>query len=311
MKRIGTTDPNTCAYNDLALVKVDAADVAKVNPSVPFWGGPTGIDTDGTAAGDRVYTYGNSSLRGGVEPLSPHTGISLGDDAADGGWTPPALHRDPRHPRRLGLGVPVRRTARPSARCPPSAWPRCRRRTTSATWPRSWRSRSRTPASPACSWCTAPSPSTRPLTPSRLTRRRPAPRGTGRRRVRPGFAIIGRGPRGVRRAGALRGRARSRRGRVTTYGAIAEHRRSSAGPRSGRPGDVAVRRPGALVARRPGRRVAAAEPRRRGARRLPRGGHAAAPLGPGRHAAGVLAAGGGERQRPGGVAVGGGCLGVR
>ena len=88
-KQLGTTDPNTCAYNDLALVKVDAADVSKVNPSIPFWGGPTGIDTDGTAAGDRVYTYGNSSLRGGVSQLSPHTGVSLGDDAADGGWSHP------------------------------------------------------------------------------------------------------------------------------------------------------------------------------------------------------------------------------
>ena len=68
---------------------VDAADVANVNPSIPFWGGPVGIDTDGTAAGDRVYTYGNSSLRAGLEPLSPHTGISLGDDAADGGWSHP------------------------------------------------------------------------------------------------------------------------------------------------------------------------------------------------------------------------------
>jgi hypothetical protein len=86
---LGTTDANTCAYNDLALVKVDAADVSKVNPSIPFWGGPTGIDTDGTKAGDRVWTYGNSSLRGGVAPLSPHTGISLGDDAADGGWSHP------------------------------------------------------------------------------------------------------------------------------------------------------------------------------------------------------------------------------
>ena len=56
---------------------------------MPFWGGPTGIDTDGTAAGDRVYTYGNSSLRAGIEQLSPHTGISLGDDAADGGWSHP------------------------------------------------------------------------------------------------------------------------------------------------------------------------------------------------------------------------------
>ncbi len=86
---LGTTDANTCAYNDLALVKVDAADVSKVNPSIPFWGGPTGIDTDGTKAGDRVWTYGNSSLRGGAAPLSPHTGISLGDDAADGGWSHP------------------------------------------------------------------------------------------------------------------------------------------------------------------------------------------------------------------------------
>ncbi|MCW2817189.1 MAG: hypothetical protein JWN84_4644, partial [Nocardioides sp.] len=86
---IGTTDPSTCAYNDLALVKVDPADVAAVNPSVPFWGGPTGIDTDGTAAGDRVYSYGNSSLRFGITALSPKTGISLGDSAADEGWSHP------------------------------------------------------------------------------------------------------------------------------------------------------------------------------------------------------------------------------
>jgi hypothetical protein len=89
MHRLGTSDANACAYNDLALVKVDAADVGKVNPSIPFWGGPTGIDTDGTATGDRVWTYGNSSLRFGISQLSPHTGVSLGDDAADGGWSHP------------------------------------------------------------------------------------------------------------------------------------------------------------------------------------------------------------------------------
>ena len=89
MHELGTTDANTCAYNDLALVKVSAGDTGKVNPSIPFWGGPTGIDTDGTAAGDRVYTYGNSSLRFGVSQLSPHTGISIGDAAADGGWSHP------------------------------------------------------------------------------------------------------------------------------------------------------------------------------------------------------------------------------
>jgi hypothetical protein len=104
MHDLGTTDANTCAYNDLALVKVDAGDVGKVNPSIPFWGGPTGIDTDGTAAGDRVYTYGNSSLRAGVSLLSPHTGISLGDDAADGGWSHPLYTVSPGIPGDSGSG---------------------------------------------------------------------------------------------------------------------------------------------------------------------------------------------------------------
>ena len=92
-KRLGTTDPNVCAYNDFALVKVAAADVANVNPSVPFWGGPTGIDTDGTAAGDDVYTYGNSSLRAGIEALSPKQGTSLGTEG--NGWSHPVYTLTP------------------------------------------------------------------------------------------------------------------------------------------------------------------------------------------------------------------------
>lgn len=78
------SDPDTCAYNDFALVQVDAADVAKVNPSVPFWGGPVGLNTEGTAIGESVYSYGNSSLRAGVEELSPKQGTSVGTDS--GGW---------------------------------------------------------------------------------------------------------------------------------------------------------------------------------------------------------------------------------
>ena len=85
MQRVNETNANACDYNDLALVKVDAKDVANVNPSIPFWGGPTGINTGGTQAGDKLYTYGNSSLRGGVSVLSPHVGVSLGDDG--NGWT--------------------------------------------------------------------------------------------------------------------------------------------------------------------------------------------------------------------------------
>jgi hypothetical protein len=89
MQARNESDANTCAYNDFALVKVAAADVAKVNPTVPFWGGPVGINTTGTKAGDKVYSYGNSSLRGGVTELSPKTGVSLGQDPAEGGWTHP------------------------------------------------------------------------------------------------------------------------------------------------------------------------------------------------------------------------------
>jgi len=85
MQRIGTRAANTCAFNDLALVRVDAADVRKVNPSMPHWGGPTGLRTTRLAAGDRVFSFGNSAVRGGVTQTSPKTGISTGDTG--GGWS--------------------------------------------------------------------------------------------------------------------------------------------------------------------------------------------------------------------------------
>jgi hypothetical protein len=84
MQANGETDPDTCAFNDLALIKIDPADVGKVNPSVPFWGGPTGLATS-TALGEEIVTYGNSSLRGGITQLSPKEGKSLG--TTGGGWS--------------------------------------------------------------------------------------------------------------------------------------------------------------------------------------------------------------------------------
>jgi hypothetical protein len=78
-------DPVTCAFNDFALVRVDPADRARVNPTVPFWGGPTGISRTGTQPLDAVYSFGNSSLRQGIELFQPKVGISGGDDF--GGWT--------------------------------------------------------------------------------------------------------------------------------------------------------------------------------------------------------------------------------
>jgi hypothetical protein len=51
---------------------------------VPFFGGPTGLGGK-TAAGDQVFSYGNSELRAGIPVLSPKQGLSLGP--TDGGWT--------------------------------------------------------------------------------------------------------------------------------------------------------------------------------------------------------------------------------
>jgi len=84
MQDAGETDPDACAYNDLALVKIDPADVADVNPSIPNFGGPVGLNTSGTSAGAKVYSYGNSSLRQGITLLSPKEGFSLGTSA--NGW---------------------------------------------------------------------------------------------------------------------------------------------------------------------------------------------------------------------------------
>jgi hypothetical protein len=101
MQAAGESDANTCAYNDLALVKVDPAYVNSVNPTVPFYGGPTALGT-GTAAGDKIYSYGNSSLRAGASPLSPKIGTSLGDTA--GGWSTTVYTASPGIPGDSGSG---------------------------------------------------------------------------------------------------------------------------------------------------------------------------------------------------------------
>jgi hypothetical protein len=83
MQADGEADAETCQYNDLALVRLDPSDVARVNPSIPDFGGPTGVGT--AAAGEQVYTYGNSSLRQGVTLLSPKNGAVV--ERTPGGWS--------------------------------------------------------------------------------------------------------------------------------------------------------------------------------------------------------------------------------
>lgn len=102
MQAEGEQDPNTCQYNDFALVRIHPDDVAKVNPSVPHWGGPTALG-GATAAGSTVHSYGNSSLRLGITLLSPKTGLSLG--TAAGGWTHPTYTVTPGIPGDSGSGL--------------------------------------------------------------------------------------------------------------------------------------------------------------------------------------------------------------
>lgn len=74
MQAEGESDPELCNLNDLSLIRIDDADVAKANPTVPGFGGPTALDTDGTRNGEKVFSYQPNQL-----VATPNKqGISLG-----------------------------------------------------------------------------------------------------------------------------------------------------------------------------------------------------------------------------------------
>ena len=98
-QKLGTTDANTCAYNDLALVKVDAGRRLARSTRRCRSGAARPASTPTApppATGSRPTATPRCAA--GLSPLSPHTGISLGDDAADGGWSHPLYTVTPGHP---------------------------------------------------------------------------------------------------------------------------------------------------------------------------------------------------------------------
>jgi len=101
MQASGETDADACAYNDLALIRLDPADVGSVNPSVPGFGGPTGVGGTGSL-GSTVYSYGNSELRGGVTKLSPKQGVVVQNEG--GGWSHIVITLTPGIPGDSGSG---------------------------------------------------------------------------------------------------------------------------------------------------------------------------------------------------------------
>ena len=84
MQQAGETNADACEYNDFALVRVNAADAGSVNPTIPFWGGPTGTTTS-VPEGEKVLSYGNSGLRLGIRELSPKEGLKVATEG--NGWS--------------------------------------------------------------------------------------------------------------------------------------------------------------------------------------------------------------------------------
>jgi len=101
MQAAGESDPDVCAFNDFALVEIDPADVARVNPSIPAFGGPTGVGAAG-GVGSSVYSYGNSELRLGITKLSPKQGVVLQSEG--NGWSHVVLTLTPGVPGDSGSG---------------------------------------------------------------------------------------------------------------------------------------------------------------------------------------------------------------
>jgi hypothetical protein len=101
MRSLGTKGA-ACDFNDFALVRVDRAAERKVNPSVPFWGGPVAVRTAGLDAGSDVFSYGNSSLRGGATALSPKRGLAVQEHPS--GWSHDVYTATPGIPGDSGSG---------------------------------------------------------------------------------------------------------------------------------------------------------------------------------------------------------------
>jgi len=105
MQRRGEKDRNICAYNDFALVRVARGSRDGVNPSLPYWGGPTGLTADGVDdySVSLVYGYGRSSLRRDGSPSSRQAATLMPGSDTDG-WSHTIFSRSPGIPGDSGSG---------------------------------------------------------------------------------------------------------------------------------------------------------------------------------------------------------------
>ena len=137
MRRLGVRDQNLCAYNDFALVRLPPQEWAKVNPSLPYWGGPTGLSTYGVSTGDHVYGFGRSSLRADDSPESRQAALAMADRAETRGWSHTISSRSPGIPGDSGSAY-VDQDGRAIGTLSTLRFGICSCGTGSATWPGSW-----------------------------------------------------------------------------------------------------------------------------------------------------------------------------
>lgn len=95
MQRRDESRPHLCAYNDFALVRLPERHRALVNPTVPFWGGPTGLAWAGVSSGEHVFGFGRSSLRGESSPYSRQAAVAMADRESNRGWSHTISSRSP------------------------------------------------------------------------------------------------------------------------------------------------------------------------------------------------------------------------
>jgi hypothetical protein len=103
MQAVKEQDSTTCLTNDFALVRLPDDAIGTLNPTVPYFGGPTGLAPDTEGTGEFVYSYGNSPLRQGVAALGPKSGVVLERDDED--WTYLCYFVTPVIPGDSGSGV--------------------------------------------------------------------------------------------------------------------------------------------------------------------------------------------------------------
>jgi hypothetical protein len=78
MQQAKETDGGACTTNDFAIIRIDPRDHGAVDPTMPAWGGPTGLRRGAVANQETFLSFGRSDLRADVEQLKPREGYVYG-----------------------------------------------------------------------------------------------------------------------------------------------------------------------------------------------------------------------------------------